>query len=91
MPFSSHYIEGSDVMELSLISVLSYLIIASIPIYVIIEFKSYLRLQPIPGPLSAHFSKWWFFKYTAKGNIHTKIQEASEKYGTVHLHSAHRH
>jgi hypothetical protein len=52
--------------------------------------RSYFRLQHIPGPPFAAFSKLWQVQKTIGGRFHLDTVEVCEKYGTLPIPNQHR-
>ncbi|KAK1974650.1 cytochrome P450 [Colletotrichum cereale] len=45
--------------------------------------RQYLRLRHIPGPPLAGLSPLWLLRAACSGNMHLKLYEASQKYGSL--------
>ncbi|KAF4485804.1 Cytochrome P450 monooxygenase lolP1 [Colletotrichum fructicola Nara gc5] len=45
--------------------------------------RQYIRLRHIPGPPLAGFSPLWLLRAACSGNMHLKLYEASQKYGSL--------
>ncbi|KAK3986726.1 cytochrome P450 [Cladorrhinum sp. PSN332] len=45
--------------------------------------RQYYRLRHIPGPRSAGFSKWWWFKSERSGRMCMALLDVTEKYGWI--------
>lgn len=44
-------------------------------------FYTWHRLSHIPGPFWAPFSKYWMVSQSLKGQMHSALKEATDKYG----------
>ncbi|KAE9372687.1 cytochrome P450 [Stipitochalara longipes BDJ] len=46
-------------------------------------FYTWHRLSHIPGPFWAAFSKFWMVNQSLKGQMHSSLKEATDKYGSL--------
>lgn len=47
------------------------------------SIRSYRRLSHIPGPYSAHFSKWWMIRATAAGEMPFRLADVCRQCGSL--------
>jgi cytochrome P450 len=50
---------------------------------IINTIRSYRRLSHIPGPFSAHLSKWWMIRATATGEMPFRLADLCQQYGSL--------